>query len=121
MTDSAYGDSRHRVTLYTTDREPLLTGGLKALAEYGLKHLPARYPGLRVLEGEVLPDRVRLVLDFQRLDEDLLRVVQSYKLEVKNLAKKKGLSGNSLWQWAYDEESCAAPRESFGKGLPNPK
>jgi hypothetical protein len=99
------------VTLYTTGREPVLTGALKALAEYGLKQLPARYPGLRVLEGEVLPDRVRLALDFRRLDEDLLRVVQSYKSEVKNLAKKKGLSGDSLWQWAYDEEPCGGPPE----------
>jgi hypothetical protein len=50
------------------------------------------------------PDRVELLLDFQRIDEDVLRVVQSLKAEVKNLAKKKGFDGNSLWQWQYDDE-----------------
>jgi hypothetical protein len=41
---------------------------------------------------------------FRRIDEDLTRVLQTFKSEVKNIAKKKGFEGDSLWQWQFDEE-----------------
>lgn len=49
-------------------------------------------------------DHVKMTLDFQRIDEDLVRVLQTFKAEVKNIAKKKGFEGDSLWQWQFDEE-----------------
>jgi hypothetical protein len=52
---------------------------------------------------------VELLLDFQRIDEDVLRVVQSFKTEVKNLAKKKGFEGDSFWQWQFDDEWISKP------------
>jgi len=99
-----HSDALHQVTLYTTGRRPFLTGELRTLTEHGIRNLPVRYPGLKVLSSAVHPDRVELTLDFQRLDEDLLRVIQSLKSEVKNLGKKKGLGGESLWQWQYDDQ-----------------
>lgn len=62
-----------------------------------------------MVESAVHPDRVELLLDFQRIDEDVLRVVQSLKAEVKNLAKKKGFKDDSLWQWQYDDEWISKP------------
>jgi hypothetical protein len=100
---SSLSDSQHRIILYTTRRQPLLEGELKALTEHGIRNLSTRYPGLKIVESVIHPDRVELLLDFQRLDEDVLRVVQSLKSEVKNLAKKKGFEGDSLWQWQYDD------------------
>ncbi len=104
-----YSDSLHRVVVYITERKPLLTGELKTLAEQGLRNLPARFPGLKMIGSAIYPDRVELTLDFQRLDEDVLRVIQSFKSEVKNLAKKKGFEGDSLWQWQYDDEWIPKP------------
>jgi len=99
-----FPDDLHRVTLFTTKREPLLQGELHRLAEHALKTLPARYPGLRIVRQVIQPDRVELELDFSRLDEDVLRVVQSFKSQVKTLARRKNLSGENLWQWGYKED-----------------
>lgn len=97
-------DHCHRVVLYTQDKKPLLVEELKTWTEQGLRHLPSRFPGLKIVESAIEPDRVRMTLDFQRIDEDLVRVLQTFKAEVKNIAKKKGFRGESLWQWQYDEE-----------------
>ena len=48
-------------------------------------------------------DGVELVLDLGRLDEDVQRVVQSFKSEVKGLAKRAGLPDGALWEWAYED------------------
>jgi hypothetical protein len=101
---SMHSDSLHHVVVYITEKRPLLEGELKTLTEYGLRNLPTRFPGLKLVESTIHLDRVELFLDFQRIDEDVLRVVQSFKAEVKNLAKKKGFEGDSLWQWQFDDE-----------------
>lgn len=93
----------YSLTLFTAKREPLLQGELHRLAEHALEALPARYPGLKVVRQVIHPDRVELKLDFSRLDEDVQRVVQSFKSEVKNLARRKNLSGENLWQWGHQE------------------
>jgi len=77
--------------------------GFFPLVEQGLKTLPRRYPGLRVLHHRIEEDRVELTLDLQRLDEDLQRIVQSFKSEVGKLARADGLAGKNLWQWSYEE------------------
>jgi REP element-mobilizing transposase RayT len=97
-------DSLHHVILYTAQRRPLLEGEALGFAQTALKNLPYRYPGLRIVKQEIHPDRVEMVLDFQRLDEDLSRVVQSFKFEVKNLARKKHPNGDSFWQWTTEEK-----------------
>lgn len=97
-------DTLHRVVLYTDHRKPLLEGEARGFAQVALKNLPYRYPGLRIVDHEIHPDRVEMTLDFQRLDEDLRRVVQSFKSEVKNLARKKHLNSDSFWQWTYEEQ-----------------
>jgi hypothetical protein len=104
-----HSDSLHHVVVYVTEKRPLLEGELKILTEYGLRNLPTRFPGLKLVESTIHPDRVELLLDFQRIDEDVLRVVQSFKSEVKNLAKKKGFEGDSLWQWQFDNEWISKP------------
>jgi hypothetical protein len=101
---TVYSDSLHHVVVYITGRKPLLEGEFKTMTEHGIHKLPIRFPGLKMIGFTIHPDRVELLLDFQRIDEDVLRVVQSLKAEVKNLAKKKGFDGNSLWQWQYDDE-----------------
>lgn len=106
---TVYSDSLHRVVVYVTERKPLLEGELKTMTEHGLRKLPTRFPGLKMIGFAIYPDRVELLLDFQRIDEDVLRVVQSFKSEVKNLAKKKGFEGDSLWQWQYDDEWISKP------------
>ena len=100
---SYFSESLHKVTLHTAHQEPFLEGPLRRLAEVALKNLSARYPGLKVVEWSIQPNRVEMLLDFQRLDEDVMRVVQSFKLEVKNLARKRGFEGDALWQWNYEE------------------
>ncbi len=55
------------------------------------------------MSHSLYPNRVEMLLDFQRLDEDVLRVVQSFKSEVRNLARKKGLADDHLWQWNYED------------------
>jgi hypothetical protein len=111
-----HSDALHQITLYTTGRQPLLTGELRTLTEHGIRNLPVRYPGLRVLSSTVQPDRVEMTLDFQKLDEDVLRVIQSLKSEVKNLGRKKGLGGDSLWQWQYDDLWVAPGKENPAQG-----
>ncbi len=96
-------DASHHVVLYTVHRQPLLEGEIRGFAQVALKNLSHRYPGLRVVEHEIYPDRVEMTLDFQHLDEDLLRVVQSFKAEVRNLARKKHLNAEDFWQWTYEE------------------
>jgi hypothetical protein len=97
-------DSLHRVVLYTAQRQPFLQGEVKGFAEVAFRNLPHRYPGLRVVEKAIHPDRVEMALDFQRLDEDLSRVLQSFKSEVKNLARKKHPNSDSFWQWTTEEK-----------------
>jgi len=104
-----YSDSLHRVVVYVTERKPLLEGELRTLTEQGIRKLPTRFPGLKMINSAIHPDRVELLLDFQRIDEDVLRVVQSLKTEVKNLAKKKGFKDDSLWQWQFDDEWISKP------------
>ncbi len=101
---SSSDDSRYEITLYTTERKPLLEGNLRGMVEQGLRSLPGRYPGLKILRHTVHPDRVEMVLDLNRLDEDLARILQSFKSEVKGLAKKEGHTLHTLWQWAYEEK-----------------
>jgi len=97
-------DDLHHLTIYTAQHSPLLTEDLLVYVKQALKNLPARFPGLKILDQAVHPDRVEMTLDFQRLDEDVLRVVQSFKSEVKNLAKNKKFPGDSLWQWNYEDQ-----------------
>ncbi len=97
-------DAMHRVVLYTAQRQPLLQGEALGHVEAAFRNLPRRYPGLRIVAHEVHPDRVEMDLDFQRLDEDMLRVVQSFKSEVKYLAQKKRLNSAHFWQWTYEEK-----------------
>lgn len=111
MTAGFSSHSLHYAVLSTAGQKPLLEGELKRLAEWGLKNLPTRFPGLKVVKSSVRADEVRLLLDFQRLDEDLLRVLQSYKSEVKNLAKRKGFPDDNLWQWNYVERWVSTPEE----------
>ncbi len=103
MTEELSSHSLHYVVLETVQRRPLLTGDLKPLAEWGIRNLPGRFPGLKVVKASVEEGRVQLLLDFQRLDEDVMRVLQSFKSEVKNLAKKKGFAEDQLWQWNYED------------------
>jgi hypothetical protein len=103
--------SLHYVALQTVQQRPLLTGDLKPLAEWGIRNLPARFPGLKVVKAAVEPERVQLILDFQRLDEDVLRVLQSFKTEIKNLAKKKGFAEDQLWQWNYEDRLIGSSEE----------
>lgn len=96
-------DSLHRVVLYTDHRRPLLEGEVRGFAQVALRNLPHRYPGLRIVEHEIHPDRVEMILDFRRLDEDLNRVVQSFKSEVRSLARKMHPIGDVFWRWTYEE------------------
>jgi hypothetical protein len=106
-----FSDSLHHLVLHINGRKPRIAGELKGLVEQGIRTLPVRYPGLQVVHQAVYPDRVELLLDFQRLDEDVLRVAQSFKSEVKNLAKKKGFIEEPLWQWNYEDHWIATPVE----------
>src|SRR5689334_12274123 len=97
-------DDLHRLILFTTKKEPLLVGELNRLSHHALKALPTRFPGLKIIRQVIHPDRVELDLDLSRLDEDVQRIVQSFKSEVKALARRKDLSGENLWQWGYHEQ-----------------
>ena len=99
-------DSRHHITLFTVQQRPLLEGDLRTVTERGIKNLPTRYPGLKIVDYAIHPNRVELVLDFHRLDEDVLRVLQSLKNEVKKLAARKGFTEASLWQWNYEDQGA---------------
>ena len=100
-----HSDSLHQITLYTAQQKPILEGDLRVFAAQGLRNLTNRVPGLKIVSHSLFPNRVEMLLDFQRLDEDVPRVVQSFKSEVKNLAKKKGLADDSLWQWNYEDNA----------------
>lgn len=97
-------DSSHHVILFTTKQEPLIQGELHRLVEHALKALPARYPGLKIARQFIHSDRVEIELDLSRLDEDVHRIVQSFKSEVKALARRKNLPHENLWQWGYQED-----------------
>lgn len=99
-----HSDSMVKATLHTSKNRPLLTGEILPLVQQGIRNLERRFPGLKVVVSAVTPEKVEIALDFQRLDEDLLRVLQSFKSEVKNLGKKKGIKEDPLWQWQYEEE-----------------
>ena len=101
---SRSADDLHRLVLFTTKREPLLIGELNRLSHHALKALPARFPGLKITRQAIHPDRVEVELDLSHLDEDVQRIVQSFKSEVKALARRKNLSGENLWQWGYLED-----------------
>jgi len=107
----SFSDSLHHLVLYVAGRKPLIQGELKGLVEQGLRTLPVRYPGLKIAGQALFPDRVEMLLDFSRLDEDVLRVAQSFKSEVKNLAKKKGITEDPLWQWNYEDRPLGTPEE----------
>jgi len=99
----SHSDALHQITLFTAHQKPVLEGDLRVFAQQGLRNLTHRFPGLKIVSHTLHPNRVEMLLDFQRLDEDVLRVVQSFKSEVRNLAKKKGLADNNLWQWNYED------------------
>lgn len=102
MTDLT--DRLYNIILYTMDQKPLLEGNLRQVVKQGFKTLTGRYPGLKLLHYAVHSNRVEMTLDLNRLDEDLPRIIQSFKSEVKGLARKNGFEFSSLWQRAYDEK-----------------
>jgi hypothetical protein len=106
-------ETLHHITLFTTEQKPLLEGSLRGMVEQSFKNLPRRFPGLRVVRQAAYPNRVEMLLDLHRLDEDLLRIIQSFKSEVKGLAKKEGYALQSLWQWAYQEREINRGEESL--------
>lgn len=111
-----FSDSLYYVTLHTTEHKPLLEGNLRHIVEQAFKNLPGRYPGLKLVRHQAYPNRVEMLLDLHRLDEDLLRIVQSFKSEVKGLAKKEGYSHQALWQWSYEEREIRDPEELLKMG-----
>lgn len=95
------GEGVHRVRISALEGVSLLApGGVEAL-EQALRSLPRRYPGLKVVRSEVRTDGMDLTLDLGRLDEDLQRVVQSFKNEAKKLAKPR--KEGALWRWGFEE------------------
>ncbi len=113
---SYFSDSLYYVTLYTTEHKPLLEGNLLRMVGQAFKNLPGRFPGLKLVRHLVYPNRVEMLLDLQRLDEDLLRIIQSFKSEVKGLAKKEGYSHQALWQWSYEEREIRNSEELLKMG-----
>lgn len=104
MTTPVFNDgSLHYVSLTTVDRRPLLAGEILHIAEHALESLPRRFPGLKVAGKRLNPDSLLLLLDFSRCDEDVTRVVQSYKTEVRKLASHAGFEGQHFWQREYEE------------------
>jgi hypothetical protein len=95
--------SVHSLVIYTLGRKPLLSESLAAQAERSFKFLAGRFPGLKILSHTVLPDRVEMVLDLHRLDEDLVRIVQTLKADIKALARKDGYPEDYFWQWGFEE------------------
>jgi hypothetical protein len=100
---TSISENLYHITLYTAEHKPHLEGNLRRMVEHAFKSLPGRYPGLKIVRHEIHPNRVEMLLDLHRLDEDLPRIVQSFKSEVKGLAKKDGFSLHTLWQWTYEE------------------
>jgi hypothetical protein len=97
--------SVHSLVIYTLGKKPLLVESLAKQAEHSFKFLTSRFPGLKILSHAILPDRVEMVLDLHRLDEDLVRIVQALKAEIKALARKDGYREDYFWQWGFEEKN----------------
>lgn len=80
-----------------------LAGDFLHVAKHALDSLERRYPGLKVIASSFESDSASLLLDFSRCDEDLGRVIQSYKNEVRKLAMPLGFSGRHFWHREYEE------------------
>jgi REP element-mobilizing transposase RayT len=115
-----HSDSLYHVTLYTLGRKPLLEGEVPGWVGQALRNLPGRYPGLKVLAFQIHPDRVEMALDLHRLDEDLARILQTFKAEVKGLVRKKGSGIASFWEWAYHEREILGTEIFLDKQRSNP-
>jgi len=88
-----------------------LAGDILRVARYALSSLERRYPGLKVVDSFFTPDSASFLLDFSRCDEDVSRVVQSYKTEVRKLASREGFQGGHFWQREYSENTLESPQE----------
>lgn len=104
--------SLHHVVLNTAGKAPLLTGKCLHIAEHAVETLQRRFPGLKVARKAFRPDTVLFLLDFSRCDEDIGRVVQSYKTEVRKLSSQVGFKGEHFWQREHDEKVVES-REEF--------
>jgi hypothetical protein len=100
---TAPSDDRLEVIVTSLAELPLNEGALFKFVEQGIRTLPARYPGLKVVRHEVRKGEVEMLLDLRRLDEDTQRIVASFKSEVGNLARKEGLVEGPFWRWGYEE------------------
>lgn len=98
-------ESTHTLVLHTALNEPLLKGTAAALAEHCVRNLPKKYPGLKLIGFTIEPHRLEIVLDLQRLDEDLVRIERSFKSEMKVLLRRKGLGSKNFWQWGFEDIS----------------
>lgn len=88
------------LTMETDGGRPLLGGSLARKAvEDALTALPRLYPGLRIRGSRVTDSSVELLLDLGRSDEDIYRIVQSFKREVKARLKTQ----ETLWTWEFSE------------------
>ena len=97
-------DDLHQVTLCLASEEAVQGSHLRDFVPLALKNLKGRYPGLKIPQHQIHADRIEILFDLHRLDEDLPRMVQSFKSEVKNLARKNGFSHPIFWRWTYDEQ-----------------
>jgi hypothetical protein len=95
------GEGVHRVLLRTLEGDSLAGKDEREALEQALRALSARYPGLRVAGCRVLSEGVELTLDLGRLDEDLQRIAQSFKNEVKKLAPPR--QDGAFWRWGFEE------------------
>ena len=115
-----HSGSLYHVTLYTLGRKPLLEREVPGWVGQALRNLPGRYPGLKVLAFQIHPDRVEIALDLHRLDEDLARILQTFKAEVKGLVRKKDPGIASLWEWAYHEKEIPGEDQFLAKQRSKP-
>jgi len=84
----------------TDGGRPLLGVPLARKAvEDALTALPRLYPGLKIRESRATDSSVELLLDLGRSDEDIYRIVQSFKREVKARLKTQ----ETLWTWEFTE------------------
>ena len=95
------GEGVHHVRIWALEGVSLLAPGGRESLEQALRSLPARYPGLRVLGSSIRTEGMDLTLDLGRSDEDLQRIVQSFKNEAKKLVKPRQEGG--LWRWGFEE------------------
>ena len=102
--------SVHSVVFRTAEGASL-AGDILRVARYALSSLERRYPGLKVAGSSFTPDALSLLLDFSRCDEDVSRVVQSYKTEVRKLAAREGFQGGHFWQREYSEKTLESSQE----------